>query len=81
MVSMGLRVGRDGLGALNQIYSVPLPEKCNDLITRGHILCTCKEVWCACLDNHYSFFSISQSMKAYNLVILLKRLKVLFSHS
>lgn len=35
MVSVGLSVDRDGLGALNQIYSVPLPEQCNDLITRG----------------------------------------------
>lgn len=32
---MGLSVEGDGLGALNQMYSVPLPEQCSDLITRG----------------------------------------------
>lgn len=30
-----LGVEGDGLGALNLIYSVPLPEQCSDLITRG----------------------------------------------
>lgn len=35
MVSVGLSVESNGLGALNQIESVPLPEQCNDLTTRG----------------------------------------------
>lgn len=35
MVSVILSMERDGLGALNQPYSVPLPEQCSDLITRG----------------------------------------------
>ena len=35
MVSVGLSVQGDGLGAFNLIYSVLLPEHSSDLVTRG----------------------------------------------